>query len=189
MSTGFARTPSSLFCIGLAGNRPVRISDTRTAQIRAQAWTTVSGANEVGRRQPAQRPTVPQRSIFLNHGHTAVKALAGVLNCCHVHAAQQTDAFTRFRQEFTPGLMWLIALNLGAWPSSVGGRDGGGTAVRQGVRRPLARGEVLASALRRPGSCQSVLHRPRGRDFALPAWARRRTRGPCTCGCLRGRRG
>src|ERR1700676_2386369 len=72
--------------------------------MRAQAWTTVSDAGEVGRRQPAQRPTIAQRAVFLNHVHTEIKALAGVL-VLPVHTfCQQTDVSGAPRQGFTRGL-------------------------------------------------------------------------------------
>ena len=70
---GRTRTPRYLRRFGWLS--PVRITDTRHATrslSRAQARTTVSGAGEVGRRQPAQRPTIAQDGAFLNKPITAM---------------------------------------------------------------------------------------------------------------------
>src|ERR1700739_231118 len=88
------------------------------AQRRAQAWTTMSDTGEVGRRQPAQRPTVPQDGLFLNHGRAEVNALAGVLDTTDEHAAQQTAASGRIRQGFTRGLTQYLRVRPARAPPS-----------------------------------------------------------------------
>lgn len=69
-----------------------------------QARTTVSGTGEVGRVQPAQRPTIAQNGAFLNQTPQAHEmghpALAGVLNPFE-HAAQQIGPSEAVRQERT----------------------------------------------------------------------------------------